>query len=49
MEVPPIINLLLTSETETSTIEKAFDEFTQRKDVAILLINQHVFPVAPLN
>jgi V-type H+-transporting ATPase subunit F len=32
-------------ETETSTIEKAFDEFTQRKDVAILLINQHVYHI----
>jgi len=29
-------------ETETSTIEKTFDEFTQRKDIAILLISQHV-------
>ena len=33
---------MLTIETETSTIEKTFEEFTQRKDVAILLINQHV-------
>jgi V-type H+-transporting ATPase subunit F len=32
----------LTAETETSTIEKTFEEFTQRKDIAILLINQHV-------
>lgn len=29
--------------TETSAIEKAFDSYTQeRKDIAILLINQHV-------
>lgn len=32
----------LTTETETSTIEKTFEDFTQRKDIAILLINQHV-------
>jgi V-type H+-transporting ATPase subunit F len=25
-----------------STIEKTFEDFTQRKDIAILLINQHV-------
>jgi vacuolar-type H+-ATPase subunit F/Vma7 len=31
-------------ETETTTIEKTFDDFTQRKDIAILLINQHVLP-----
>ena len=29
-------------ETQISTIEAAFQEFTERKDVAILLINQHV-------
>lgn len=29
-------------ETQVSTIETAFQEFTERKDVAILLINQHV-------
>jgi V-type H+-transporting ATPase subunit F len=34
----------LTAETETSAIEKTFEEFTQRKDIAILLINQHVLP-----
>ena len=33
---------LLTIETETSTIEKTFEDFTQRKDIAISLINQHV-------
>ncbi len=30
------------SETQIPTIEAAFEEFTSRKDVAILLINQHV-------
>jgi V-type H+-transporting ATPase subunit F len=29
-------------ETQTSAIESAFQEFTERKDIAILLINQHV-------
>lgn len=29
-------------ETQVSTIEASFQEFTERKDVAILLINQHV-------
>lgn len=29
-------------ETQTSVIESAFQDFTERKDVAILLINQHV-------
>ncbi|KAH0838528.1 ATP synthase (F/14-kDa) subunit-domain-containing protein [Lanmaoa asiatica] len=29
-------------ETQISTIEAAFQEFTERKDVAILLINQHI-------
>jgi len=29
-------------ETQISTIEAAFQEFTERKDVAIILINQHV-------
>ncbi|ODQ51643.1 vacuolar ATP synthase [Saitoella complicata NRRL Y-17804] len=28
--------------TETSAIEKTFDEYTSRKDIAIVLINQHV-------
>lgn len=32
----------LLSETQVSTIEAAFQEFTERKDIAILLINQHV-------
>ena len=30
------------TETQISTIEAAFADFTSRKDVAILLINQHV-------
>ena len=29
-------------ETSTSVIEGAFQDFTERKDIAILLINQHV-------
>ena len=29
-------------ETQVSAIEAAFQEFTERKDIAILLINQHV-------
>ncbi|GAB1204807.1 H(+)-transporting V1 sector ATPase subunit F [Aspergillus pseudonomiae] len=34
--------LVVDSKTETSTIEKAFQNFTQeRKDIAIVLINQH--------
>ncbi|KAG6889363.1 H(+)-transporting V1 sector ATPase subunit F [Termitomyces sp. Mi166 len=28
--------------TQVSEIESAFEEFTQRKDIAILLINQHI-------
>jgi len=35
--------LVVDNKTETSTIEGAFDRFTkERKDIAILLINQHV-------
>lgn len=30
------------SETQVSTIESVFQELTERKDIAILLINQHV-------
>ncbi|TFY65917.1 hypothetical protein EVG20_g5168 [Dentipellis fragilis] len=30
------------SETQVSTIEAAFQEYTERKDIAILLINQHI-------
>ncbi|CAL1696399.1 unnamed protein product [Somion occarium] len=34
--------LIVDSKTQVSTIEAAFQEFTERKDIAILLINQHV-------
>ncbi|KAK3176781.1 H(+)-transporting V1 sector ATPase subunit F [Lepraria neglecta] len=35
--------LVVDAKTEISTIEQAFDNFTQkRKDIAILLINQHI-------
>ncbi|KAK3704803.1 H(+)-transporting V1 sector ATPase subunit F [Vermiconidia calcicola] len=35
--------LVVDSRTETSTIEGAFDSFTrERKDIAIVLINQHI-------
>jgi len=35
--------LVVDQKTETSAIESAFDSFTsQRKDIAIILINQHV-------
>lgn len=35
--------LVVDAKTETSTIEQAFDRYTRdRKDIAILLINQHV-------
>ncbi|MCJ1277201.1 H(+)-transporting V1 sector ATPase subunit F [Puttea exsequens] len=35
--------LVVDAKTETQTIEHAFDNFTQkRKDIAILLINQHI-------
>jgi V-type H+-transporting ATPase subunit F len=29
-------------ETQTNVIEAAFQDYTERKDIAILLINQHV-------
>ncbi|KAG2368757.1 ATPase, V1 complex, subunit F [Suillus spraguei] len=34
--------LVVDSKTQISTIEAAFQEFTQRKDIAIVLINQHI-------
>ena len=35
--------LVVDAKTETSEIEQAFDRYTHdRKDIAILLINQHV-------
>jgi V-type H+-transporting ATPase subunit F len=45
-EVFSIFNVIsclwMSSETQISAIEAAFQEFTQRKDTAIILINQHV-------
>ncbi len=36
--------LVVDHKTETAAIEQAFDRFTEeRKDIAILLINQHVW------
>ncbi|KAI6045072.1 ATPase, V1 complex, subunit F [Pisolithus marmoratus] len=34
--------LVVDSKTQVSTIEAAFQEFTERKDIAILLISQHI-------
>lgn len=35
--------LVVDGKTDDATIEEAFDQFTrQRKDIAIVLINQHV-------
>ncbi|RDB28411.1 V-type proton ATPase subunit F [Hypsizygus marmoreus] len=34
--------LVVDAKTQVSTIESAFQEFTERKDIAILLINQHI-------
>ncbi|KAH9947702.1 vacuolar ATP synthase [Amylocystis lapponica] len=34
--------MIVDSKTEVSAIENTFEEFTQRQDIAILLINQHV-------
>ncbi|KAK6531621.1 H(+)-transporting V1 sector ATPase subunit F [Orbilia ellipsospora] len=34
--------LIVDPKTETEKIEKSFDELTSRKDIGILLINQHV-------
>jgi len=34
--------LIVDAKTETDKIEKAFDEFINRKDIGILLINQHI-------
>lgn len=34
--------LVVDNKTETSTIESTFDRFIERKDIAIVLINQHV-------
>ncbi|KAF5374873.1 hypothetical protein D9758_000059 [Tetrapyrgos nigripes] len=34
--------LVVDSKTQVAQIEAAFQEFTERKDIAILLINQHI-------
>ncbi|EDR16055.1 uncharacterized protein LACBIDRAFT_181240 [Laccaria bicolor S238N-H82] len=34
--------LVVDAKTQVATIEAAFQEFTERKDIAILLINQHI-------
>ncbi|KAK7064509.1 V-type proton ATPase subunit F [Favolaschia claudopus] len=34
--------LVVDTKTQVSTIEAAFQDFTERKDIAILLINQHI-------
>lgn len=34
--------VIVDAKTQVSTIESAFNDFTARKDVAILLINQHI-------
>ncbi|KAF3939087.1 hypothetical protein ABW19_dt0209945 [Dactylella cylindrospora] len=34
--------LVVDPKTETEKIEKSFDELTARKDIGILLINQHI-------
>ncbi|KAG1826245.1 ATPase, V1 complex, subunit F [Suillus subaureus] len=34
--------LVVDSKTQISAIEAVFQEFTQRKDIAIILINQHI-------
>lgn len=34
--------LVVDSKTQVPIIESAFQEFTERKDIAILLINQHI-------
>ncbi|EJU04458.1 vacuolar ATP synthase [Dacryopinax primogenitus] len=34
--------LVVDNKTQTFAIEAAFNEFTERKDIAILLINQHI-------
>jgi len=34
--------LVVDAKTQVSTIEAAFQDFTERKDIAILLINQHI-------
>lgn len=40
--------LVVDQKTETAAIEEAFDSFTERKDIGIVLINQHVRPSLPI-
>jgi vacuolar-type H+-ATPase subunit F/Vma7 len=40
--LPFALNLCVFQETPTSAVESAFTEFTEREDIAIVLINQHV-------
>lgn len=42
LRVQEYIGLTPCAETQTTVIEAAFQDFTERKDIAILLINQHV-------
>ncbi|KAF2455203.1 V-type proton ATPase subunit F [Lineolata rhizophorae] len=34
--------LVVDAKTDTAAIEEAFERFTERKDIAIVLINQHI-------
>lgn len=37
-----VLSTILHKDTEVKAVEDAFDDLTTRKDIAILLINQHV-------
>lgn len=39
--------LVVDNKTETSTIESTFDRLIERKDIAIVLINQHASQPSP--
>lgn len=42
--------LIVDAKTETRKIEEAFEDFTQtRKDIGIVLINQHVWRAIPFH
>lgn len=41
--------LVVDNKTETSTIESTFDRLIERKDIAIVLINQHVSGAVPVS
>jgi vacuolar-type H+-ATPase subunit F/Vma7 len=41
-ELPALLCSLSLAETSQQTIEDAFKDFTNREDIAVLLINQHV-------